>query len=99
LMMLDNSRVLVSKRPTDGSRYYTRPMALESYQLLREFIDSTERVPATMMLIISTSEFLNAESGPRSRGIGAYSALQTRIMDDVKDRNLINPVASLVRLA
>ena len=99
LMMLDNSRVTVVKRPTDGSRYYTRPMALESYQLLREFIDSAERMTATMMLTISTSEFLNVESGPRSRGIGAYPALQTRIMDDVKDRNLINPVASLVRLA
>ena len=99
LMMLDNSRVTVIKRPTDGSRYYTRPMALESYQLLREFIDSAERMTATMMLTISTGEFLNVESDPRSRGIGAYQALQTRIMDDVKDRNLINPVASLVRLA
>jgi hypothetical protein len=74
-------------------------MALESYQLLREFIDSADRMTATMMLTISTSEFLNIENDRRSRGIGAYQALQTRIMDDVKDRNLINPVASLVRLA
>ena len=98
LLLLDNSRVTVSSRPTDGSRYYNRPMALEHYQLLREFIDSTQRLTATMMLIVSTSEFLNIESGPRSRGIGAYPALQTRIMDDVKDRNLINPIASVIRL-
>ena len=98
LILLDNSRVTVSNRPTDGSRYYTRPMMMEHYQLLREFIDSAERLTATMMITISTSEFLDIEPSPRSRGIGAYQALQTRIMDDVKDRNLINPIASVIRL-
>ena len=100
LILLDNSRVTVPKRLTDGSRYYTRPMVQEHYQLLREFIDSTERLTATMMLIFSTSEFLNTDSSDRrSRGMGAYPALMTRVMDDVKDRNLINPIASVVRLA
>ena len=73
-------------------------MAQEHYQLLREFIDGAERLTATMMLTISTSEFLNIESDRRSRGMGAYPALQTRIMDDVRDRKLVNPIASLVRL-
>ena len=99
LMILDNSRVTVPKRAPDGSRYYTRPMVLQSYQLLREFIDSAERMTSTMMLTISTTDFLNVEADRSSRGIGAYPALHTRIMDDVKDRNLVNPVASLVRLA
>ena len=99
LMMLDNSRVTVVKRPTDGSRYYTRAMAMQYYEVLRQFIDSAQRLTATVILAISTSEFLDVEPGRRSRGVGIYPALQTRIMDDVRDRNLLNPVASLVRLA
>ena len=40
--LFDNSRVTVARRPNpkDGFRYYTRPMAMEHYELLREFIDS-----------------------------------------------------------
>lgn len=98
LIMLDNSRVTVSKRPADGSRYYTRPMAMEHYELLRQFIDSTERLKSTAILTLSNQEFLNMEPDRKTRGIGIYQALQTRIMDDVYDRKLVNPNASLIRL-
>ena len=28
-----------------------------------------------------------------------YQALMTRVMDDVRDKDLVNPIASLVRLS
>ena len=94
VILLDNSRVTL---PRDDQRYYTRAMAMEHYELLREFVDSADHLTATLLAVSTGMEFLNEER--TSKGYGAYPALRTRIMDDVRDRNLVNPVASLVRLA
>ncbi len=98
VILLDNSRVTLARNPRDGSRFYTRPMAMDHYELLREFIDRTDRLLGTLMVIVTNSEFLNPEADRRSRGFGIYQALQTRIMDDVRDRTLANPIASVIRL-
>jgi hypothetical protein len=50
-----------------------------------------------LMIVIPNADFLDAE--PSGRGYGIYPALQTRIMDDVRDRAMVNPMASLVRLS
>ena len=97
VILLDNSRVTISPNPRDGQRYYTRAMAMEHYELLREFVDSADHLTATLLAVSTGTEFLNEER--TSKGYGAYPALRTRVMDDVRDRNLVNPVASLVRLA
>ena len=97
VILFDNSRVTVAKNPKDGLRYYTRAMALDHYELLREFIDGVDRLTNTLMVVAASQEFLDEDD--RSRGYGSYQALQTRVMDDVRDRNLVNPVASLVRIA
>ena len=98
VLLLDNSRVTLARNPRDGRRYYTRPMAMDHYELLREFIDRTDRLRGTMMVVVTNSEFLNPDADRRSRGFGIYQALQTRIMDDVRDRTLVNPIASVIRL-
>lgn len=97
VLMLDNSRVMLARNPKDGKRYYTRAMAVDHYELLREFIDGTDRLTGALMVVATDRNFL--DEGARSRGYGIYSALRTRVMNDVRDRNLINPVASLVRLS
>ena len=99
VILLDNSRVTVARNPRDGIRYYTRAMVLEHYELLREFVDTTDRLTATLLVVVTSSDFLEEETGSRSRGFGIYQALMTRVIDDVRDRNLVNPVASLVRLS
>ena len=99
VIILDNSRVTLPRNPRDGLRYYTRAMVLEHYELLREFVDATDRLTATMLVVVTSSDFLDEEAGSRSRGFGIYQALMTRVIDDVRDRNLANPVASLVRLS
>ena len=94
-LLIENSRVTLARRPKDGSRYYTRAMTIDHYELLREFIDDVDRLAATLMVVVTNNEFIDEQS---ARGWRIYSALQTRIMDDVRDRNLVNPVAALVRL-
>ena len=99
IIILDNSRVTLARNPRDGMRYYTRAMVLEHYELLREFIDTTDRLTGALLVVVTTGDFVDEEAGSRNRGFGIYQALMTRVIDDVRDRNLVNPVASLVRLS
>ena len=99
VILFDNSRVTVARDPRDGLRYYTRARAMEHYELLREFIDGLDRLTGTLLVVLTNQDFLD-ESGTRgSRGYGIYQALRTRVMNDVRDKILANPVASLVRLS
>ena len=97
VILLDNSRVTVARNPKDGQRYYTRAMAMDHYELLREFVDDIDRLSGTLLVVVTSPEFLDESAA--SRGYGIYQALRTRVMDDVRDKNLVNPVASLVRLS
>jgi hypothetical protein len=74
-------------------------MTIDHYELLREFIDSIDRFTATLIVSCSDAAFLDQEPDRQSRGLGIYPALQTRIIDDVRDRRIQNPAAALYRLA
>ena len=97
VIVLDSSRVVVSRNPRDGLKYYTKPMALDHYELLREYIDETDQLIGALLIVVTDSAFLDDDA--RSRGFGMYQALMTRVMDDVRDKELVNPIASLVRLS
>ena len=99
VILLDNSRVTLARNPKDGRRYYTRPMAMDHYELLREFIDDVDRLSGMLLVVVANSDFLDDGVGRGTRGYGIYQALRTRVMDDVRDRTMVNPVASLVRLS
>lgn len=96
VVLLDNTRVTVGRNPKDEKRYYTRAMTIDHYELLREFIDDVDRLTGTMITVVTNNDFVDDHS---IRSWKIYPALQTRIMDDVRDRNLINPVAALMRLS
>ena len=72
-------------------------MAREHYELLREFVDGVDSLSGTLMVVVTSNEFLD-ETKDR-KGYGIYEALRTRVMNDVRDRHLLNPVASLSRLS
>ena len=74
-------------------------MAVEHYELLREFVDGVDKLANTLLVIVTGLDFLDEDTSTRSRGYSIYPALRTRVMDDVRDRNQANPIASLVRLA
>ena len=95
MALFDNSRVMLARNPRDGLRYYTRMMAVDHYELLREFIDSADRLANALIIVTPSAEFV--EEG-RPRNYELYPALQTRVMNEVRDRNRGNPVASMVRL-
>ena len=68
---------------------------MEHYELLREFVDSVDQLTSTLFVVLTSQDFVDENS---TRGYGIYQALRTRVMDDVRDRNMANPIASLVRL-
>ena len=96
VLLLDNSRVTLARNPRDGLRHYTRAMAMDHYEVLREFVDATDQLTGALLVVVTNHEFLD-EAGPK--GYHIYQALMTRIMDDVHDKNQVNPMASLVRLS
>ena len=98
VLLLDNARVTERRRRGDGTRHYTRAMTIDHYELLREFIDHADRLTATLIVTCSDPAFLDQEADRQSRGVGIYPALQTRIIDDVRDRTMQNPAAALCRL-
>ncbi len=96
VVMLDNARLTVARNPKDGQHYYNRAMTMDHYQLLREIIDDTDLLTGTLLIVRTNYQFFEQESG---RDWGIYEALKVRIMDDVRDRNIVNPVSALVRLS
>ena len=97
VIILDNSRVAITKNPRDGRKYYTKMMAMDHYEMLREFIDDVDRLSGVLLTVLTGYEFLDPD--PKARGWGIYDALRTRVMDDVRDRDIANPVSVLVRVS
>ena len=97
VILLDNSRVTITRKPADGLRFYTKAMVVDHYELLREFVDTTDQLTGTLLIVVTSNEFLDETQA--ARGFGIYPALMTRVMDDIRDKNMVNPIASLIRLS
>lgn len=96
VVVLDIDRLSVPRNPRDGFHFYSKSALLDAYEVLRQFIDSSHRLPGALLVVVPSVEFLNDD--PLSRGMGAYEALKFRVYDEVRDRELVNPFMSLVRL-
>ena len=96
VILLNNARVTLARNPRDGRRFYTRAMTMDHYELLREFIDGVDRLSGTLLVVVPGYDFIDDQF---ARGWSLYPALRTRVMDDVRDKELVNPVAALVRLS
>lgn len=94
VISMDMSRYLSHQRPTDGTLYHTPNIVLDAYEVLRQFVDTTDELEACFIAVITPPEFLQ---DPR-RGLEKYAPLQTRVWNDVQDRHRANPLASLVRI-
>ena len=68
---------------------------LDSYEVLREFIDAADRVRGFFMVVLPGPAFLE----DHARGLNAYEALKFRVFDEIRDRRLVNPMGTLVRVA
>jgi hypothetical protein len=95
---LDIGRMLVSRRPPADEReglYYSKAMVIDGYEVLRQLVDATDDLAATLVVVVAPLDFVTDET----RGLTSYTALQLRVADEVRDRRRVNPFAALVRLS
>ncbi len=94
---LDLTRLAEARKPPLAERtgiYYSKMAVLDAYEVLRQLIDATDDLPGLLVLAVVPPELVSDET----RGLPAYSALQLRIADEVRDRRRANPFATLIRL-
>ncbi|MDA8349072.1 MAG: DUF2791 family P-loop domain-containing protein [Pseudomonadota bacterium] len=97
VVVLDLGRLAAASRQDaqDDGYHYTVSAVMDAYEVLRQFIDSTDEMSAFLLLVIAPQALLNDDR----RGFQAYAALQNRVWDDVRDRTRANPFAPMVRIA
>lgn len=97
VLHLDYARLAESRRPPIQERtgiYYSKAATLDAYEVLRQLIDDTDDLAGVLVVAVVPPDLLTDET----RGLSAYSALQLRVADEVRDRRRPNPFAALVRL-
>lgn len=95
-LILNIDRLLEKGRRSDGE-HYSRPAMMDSYEVLRQFIDSVDALEGLLLVVVANEAILDPDH--RQRGLAAYKALRDRVYDEVRDRTHENPAGSLVRLA
>ncbi|MBI4908078.1 MAG: DUF2791 family P-loop domain-containing protein [Acidobacteria bacterium] len=93
-VLLDARRLTEPRNAEMEGHFYSKAAVMDTYEVLREFIDSSDRLEGCFLAIVSNTHFLE----DMNRGIGTYEALKNRVYDEVRDRNLVNPMASLARI-
>lgn len=100
VITLDISQCFIQRpktmRSDDGSRHYTMAAILDVYEVLRQFIDTTDDMEFCFITVITTPPFLHPDD---RRGVYSYDALKMRILDEVRDKYRTNPFSSLIRLS
>ena len=94
---LDLRRLAVGRRPPVAERsgvYYSKAAVLDAYEMVRQLIDSTDELAGMLVVAVVPAELVTDEG----RGLPAYSALQLRVADEVRDRRRPNPFAAMVRI-
>lgn len=97
VMQLDLERLAIARRPPAGLRdghYYAKAAALDTYEVVRQLIDGTDELEGLLLAVLLPPDLVTDEV----RGLPAYTALQLRVADEVRDRRRPNPYATLVRL-
>ncbi len=95
VVLLDAQRLTVARNPHDNGIFYTKAAVLDAYEVLRQFIDAAGHWKGLFLTVMTDLAFLEEPV----RGIAAYEALKFRVLDEVRDKRLVNPMASLVRIS
>jgi len=97
VLHLDLDRLAVVRRPPPGLRdghYYSKAATLDAYEMLRQLIDATDEFDGLFVAATLPTSLVQDEV----RGLPAYTALQLRVSDEVRDRRRVNPYATMVRV-
>lgn len=97
VLTVDLTRLAEARRPPVEQRsgvYYSKAAVLDAFEVLRQLIDATDELRGVLVVAIAPPPLVTDET----RGLPAYTALQLRVADEVRDRRRPNPFAALVRL-
>ncbi len=96
ILSLDISRYFGKREqsPTDGSLSFTPSATMDLFELLRQFLDTSDEIEGLLMTVLAPQEFLT----DTRRGVDRYEALKLRVWDDIRPKHRQNPLASLVRI-
>lgn len=94
VLLLDINAVVTEAPPGSDQVRYTRSSVLDTYELLREFIDDTDET-ANLLLVATAGRGLLDDP---KRSVDHYQALKLRISNDVHDKERANPLNIMVRL-
>lgn len=97
VVVLDTEAVTIPRRSEEVPLFYTKAAVLDCYEVLRQFVDDTDNLDGCLVVVVPGTDFLEVDMP--TRGMGCYQALKFRVYDEVRDRDLVNPMASLVRLS
>jgi bacteriophage exclusion system BrxC/D-like protein len=93
-LLLDLNAVVTDRPPADGLLRYTRNAVLDTYEVLRQFIDDTDEMSHLLLVGVAGPGLLD---DPK-RSVDNYTALKLRTADEVRDRSRANPLNAMVRL-
>jgi len=93
-LLIDLDAVVTDYPPGANPVRYTRNAVLDTYEVLRQFIDDTDEMTHLLVLAAAGPGLVD---DPR-RGGDNYTALKLRIADEVRDRSRPNPLNAMVRL-
>ena len=79
----------------EGLNHYSKPATMDAYELLRQFVDGADQLSHCLVVVVASPSFLTDPV----KGLGCYEALKLRIWDEVRDREVPNPMAALIRLS
>lgn len=97
VLHLDLSRLTVARRPPVHERrgfYYTKSAVLDTFEMLRQLVDSIDELRSTLIAVVLPRQMLNDSQ----RGLPAYHALYLRVASEIKDQYRANPLAPSVRV-
>lgn len=94
-LLLDLNAVTQSVLPGEAPVRYSRGTALDVYEVLRQFIDDTDETQ-NFLLVATAGPGLLTDA---KRGVDNYTALKMRVVEDVHDRRLANPLNALVQIS
>ena len=95
VLTIDISAFMAGKNTgSTKSLNYTPSAVMDAYEMLRQFIDSSDDIEGFLLVVVTPKAFLTDER----LGLNRYEALKLRIWDDVRDKYRQNPFAPMVRL-
>lgn len=95
ILLLDMNAVVDEAPPRENLVRYTRAGVLDTYEVLRQFIDDTDEMAHLLVVAAAGPGFLDSPK----RNVDNYTALKLRTSDEVRDQTRANPLNAMVRLS